>query len=189
MAQRTLPSVPVKHADLVEYLLSHPDEPVRDLFKPYNDYDAVLRQIFAQEPDHPVIADGLLNVVPLYDVERGGAADLRIRARNLATESDDVKTKYIMPLSDEDRRPDGSFAVVPSLKQFQTNFSIFSEGSLSSLNWDNVLAMKTLNARFANSTTRSLLLHPTWIFSYTAWITSKPLKRSSTSSNVSTILF
>jgi hypothetical protein len=43
MAQRTLPSVPVKHADLVEYLRSHPDEPVRDLLKPYNDYDAVLR--------------------------------------------------------------------------------------------------------------------------------------------------
>ncbi|KAL2787676.1 hypothetical protein BJX66DRAFT_280088 [Aspergillus keveii] len=141
MAQRTLPPVPVKHADLVQYLRSHPDEPVRDLLKPYNDYDAVLRQLFAQEPNHPAISNGLHNVVPLYNVEGDRAADLRIRARDLAAESEDVKFKYIMPLSDEDRRPDGSFAVVPSLEQFQTNFSIFSEGSLSSLKWDNVLAV------------------------------------------------
>jgi hypothetical protein len=114
---------------------------VCDLLKPYNDYDAFLRQIFAQEPNHPAIANDLLNVVPLYNVEGDGAADLRIRARDLAAESEDVKSKYIMPLSDEDRRPGGSFAVVPSLKQFQTNFSIFSEGSLGSLNWDNVLAV------------------------------------------------
>ncbi|KAL3464857.1 hypothetical protein BJX64DRAFT_286043 [Aspergillus heterothallicus] len=140
-APRSLPSVPVKHSELVEYLRSHPNEPIQDLRQPYNDYDMVLRQIFAKEPDHPAIADGLLNIVPLYDVDGDGKVDLRIRARSLATESDDVKEKYIMPLADQDRRPNGSPAVVSSFEEFQTHFSIFSEGSLASLNWDNVLAV------------------------------------------------
>ncbi|KAL2833986.1 ankyrin repeat-containing domain protein [Aspergillus pseudoustus] len=141
MAQRDLPTVPVKHSGLVQYLQSHPDKPIRDLLNPYNDFDAVLRQIFAQRPDHPAIADGLVNVVPLYDTAGDGTTNLQIRARDLATESNDVKSKYIMPLADKDRRPNGSPAVVQSLKEFQTNFNIFSEGSLAGLNWDNVLAV------------------------------------------------
>ncbi|KAL2861177.1 ankyrin repeat-containing domain protein [Aspergillus lucknowensis] len=138
MAQRTLPSVPAKHSDLVQYLHSHPDTPVHSLLKPYNAYDAVLREIFAQEPDHPAIADPLLNIVPIYN---DGSVDLKIRARDLATESEDAKSKYLFPLQDEARRANGSPAIVPTLKQFQTNFSIFSEGSLASLNWDNVVAV------------------------------------------------
>ncbi|KIA75517.1 hypothetical protein HK57_00016 [Aspergillus ustus] len=141
MGRRNLPGVPVKHSELVQYLQSQSNKPIRELLKPYNDFDAVLRQIFAQEPDHPAIADGLVNVVPVYDGTGDGTTNLRIRARDLATESDDAKSKYIMPLADKDRRPNGSPAVVQSLKEFQTNFNIFSEGSLASLNWDNVLAV------------------------------------------------
>ncbi|KAL4878116.1 hypothetical protein BJY04DRAFT_221473 [Aspergillus karnatakaensis] len=46
-----------------------------------------------------------------------------------------------MPLDDKDRRPNGSPAVVPTLKQFQTHFQLFSEGSLLGLDWDNVVAV------------------------------------------------
>jgi hypothetical protein len=141
MVQRTLPPVPAKHADLVQYLQSHSSEPVRDLLRPYNEHDAVLREIFAQEPHHPAITDPLLNVVPLYDSNGDGSVDLRIRARDLCMESEDVKSKYLMPLNDEDRRPNGSAAVVPTLSEFQTNFKLFSEGSLSELDWSNVVAV------------------------------------------------
>jgi hypothetical protein len=47
----------LQHVGFVTYLLSHPQESVADLAKPYNNFDAVLRQIYAQNPQHPAIAD------------------------------------------------------------------------------------------------------------------------------------
>jgi hypothetical protein len=45
-----------------------------------------------------------------------------------------------MPLKDEERKPNGAPAVVPSLKDFQQNFNLFSESSLTDLDWSNVVA-------------------------------------------------
>jgi len=45
-----------------------------------------------------------------------------------------------MPLSDADRKPNGSPAVVSSFKDFQKNFNLFSESSLADLDWNNVVA-------------------------------------------------
>ncbi|EAU38562.1 predicted protein [Aspergillus terreus NIH2624] len=44
-----------------------------------------------------------------------------------------------MPLKAEDRRLNGSLAVVPSLDEFKDNFAIFSEASLSDMDWSNVI--------------------------------------------------
>ncbi|KAL4964077.1 ankyrin repeat protein [Aspergillus stella-maris] len=134
----SLPPLPAQHSQFLQYVNAHPDTPIRDLVKPYNEYDAVLRKIYAQEPSHPAIANGLVNVVPLFDAN--GSTDLRIRARNLALESDETKTKYLMPLKDEHRKTNGSPAVVSNIKAFQTHFNIFSESSLSDLDWNNVVA-------------------------------------------------
>jgi hypothetical protein len=125
----------------VEYIQSQPNDPVRDLLRPYAEYDAVLRRIFAQEPYHPTIADPLLNVVPLYSRDKAHSVDLNLRARDLAAETEDLKSKYMMPLQDKDRRPNGSPAVVPTLKQFQTHFHLFTEGSLAGLDWSNIVAV------------------------------------------------
>ncbi|KAL1954703.1 hypothetical protein VTO42DRAFT_807 [Malbranchea cinnamomea] len=133
----SFPSLPAKHSEFLSYVDSHPDTPVQELVKPYNEYDSVLRQIFAQEPSHPLLADNHVNIVPLYDAN--GSTDLRIRARDLASEPREIKEKYIMPLMDEDRRPHGSPAVVSTFKEFKTNFDLFSEGSLGDLDWSNVV--------------------------------------------------
>ncbi|KAL2182371.1 hypothetical protein L209DRAFT_746264 [Thermothelomyces heterothallicus CBS 203.75] len=45
-----------------------------------------------------------------------------------------------MPLPPTIRRPDGPPAVVQSIEEFQCNFNIFSESSLSELDWSNVVA-------------------------------------------------
>ncbi|KAL1965133.1 hypothetical protein VTN77DRAFT_6046 [Rasamsonia byssochlamydoides] len=140
-APYTLPSLPAKHKDFLNYVNSHPNTPMEELVKPYNDYDGVLRKIFAQQPSHPALADNHINIVPLYDVtEEGKATDVRIRARDLTSEPKELQEKYIMPLKDEDRKPNGAPAVVSTLKEFQTNFNIFCEGSLSDLDWSNVVA-------------------------------------------------
>jgi hypothetical protein len=134
----TLPAVPTRHSTFIDYVNSRPQESIPDLVRPYNEYDTVLRKIYAQQPSHPAVADNLLNVVPLFDA--GGSADLRIRARDLASEPEELKSKYLMPLKDEDRKANGSPAVVSSFKQFQTNFNLFSESALSDLDWSNVVA-------------------------------------------------
>ncbi|EAW09002.1 ankyrin repeat protein [Aspergillus clavatus NRRL 1] len=134
----TLPAVPVKHSNFINHVKSHPQAPIQDLVHPYNQYDAVLRKIYAQQPSHPAVAENLLNNVPLFD--RNGEADLQIRARDLTAESEELKAKFMMPLKNEDRRPNGSPAVVSTLKEFQTNFNLFSESSLSDLDWSNVVA-------------------------------------------------
>ncbi|KAJ5544996.1 hypothetical protein N7535_006615 [Penicillium sp. DV-2018c] len=132
-----LPTVPVKHHEFLSYVHSHPTTPMADLVKPYNEFDAVLRKTFAQEPTNPLVTDNLVNIVPMYD--RQGRNDLRIRARDLASETPEQKAKYILPLSDKDRKPNGAPAVVPTFDEFKNNFTLFTEGSLSDIDWSNVV--------------------------------------------------
>ncbi|OQE46390.1 hypothetical protein PENCOP_c001G08769 [Penicillium coprophilum] len=133
----SLPSLPVKHNDFVKYVNANPEKPMRDLVQPYNEYDAVLRKTFAQDPDHPSVRDNYVNVVPLYD--QNGSTDLSIRARDLASETPEQAEKYLLPLNAKERKENGVAAVVPSLNEFQNNFALFTEGSLSEIDWSNVV--------------------------------------------------
>lgn len=135
--RNALPSVPVQHQDFVEYVNSHQDTPIEELVRPYNEYDAVVRKVFAQEPSNPALRDNHVNLVPVYDST--GSTNVPIRARNLTAETPETKEKYLLPLKDQDRRPNGSPAVVPTLEEFQKNFSVFSEGALSDMDWSNVV--------------------------------------------------
>ncbi|KAF2757357.1 ankyrin repeat protein [Pseudovirgaria hyperparasitica] len=135
---RELPALPAPHSDFLFYVDKNPDVPMIKLLQPYKAYDSVLREIFAQEPSHPAIKDNHVNVVPVYTEKR--RADIKIRARDIARESENVRQKYIMPLADDLRKPSGSPALVDNLKEFQTNFNLFSESSLSALDWNNVVA-------------------------------------------------
>ncbi|EFE42592.1 ankyrin repeat protein [Trichophyton verrucosum HKI 0517] len=134
----SLPQLPAKHSDFLCYIKANSNTPINELLKPYNEYDSALRQIFAQEPSNPILRDNHVNVVPLYGAD--GVADLRVQARDLDSEPQELTDKYLLPLKDEDRRPNGSPAVVTSFKEFQTNFNLFSESSLSDLDWSNVIA-------------------------------------------------
>lgn len=110
---------------------------MRDIIEPYKQYDSKVREVFAQEPNHPALADPHLNVTPVF---AGHEAAIKIRARNLDTESAEEGESYLMPLDPEKRKPNGTPAVVQSLKEFQTNFNIFSESSLVDMDWSNVVA-------------------------------------------------
>jgi ankyrin repeat protein len=130
-----LPSLPADHVDWISHATSHPDTSLSELIAPYKEYDSKLREIFAQQPDHPAIAKP--NVVPIFG---GREQELKIRARNLAAESEAESQCYLMPLKKTDRKPHGNPAVVQSLKEFQTNFQLFSESSLVDMDWSNVVA-------------------------------------------------
>lgn len=129
-----LPALPVPHADWIQYASQNSDKPIRELIEPFKEYDSKLREVFAQQPDHPAITQG--NVVEIF---KGNEHNLKIRARDLGAESEEESQRYIMPLSKTDRKPDGSPAIVQSIKEFQTNFQLFSESSLVDMDWSNVV--------------------------------------------------
>ncbi|KAK7614422.1 ankyrin repeat protein [Phyllosticta paracitricarpa] len=132
-----LPDVPVKHANFISHVAAHPDTPMPQLLAPFQQYDSKIREVFAQQPQNPLLADNHLNITPIF---AGHEKDLKIRARSLAAESAEETDKYLMPLAANERKSNGAPAVVQSFQDFQTNFNLFSESSLSEMDWTNVVA-------------------------------------------------
>lgn len=130
-----LPALPAEHNDFISHMAAQKDKPMHEILEPYKEYDAQLRKVFAQQSQHP--ATQIPNVVPVF---AGHEKDIVIRARNIGAESDHEKESYIMPLSEEKRRPNGAPALVKSLDEFRTNFNLFSESALIDLDWSNVVA-------------------------------------------------
>lgn len=133
----TLPKLPVPHERLARYISENADKPMVEIMEPYRKYEAELRNVFAQDRQNPALDDPHINVLPLFTND---TSLITTRARKLETESEDEKSKYIMALPDEQRRAHGSPATVASLAEFQKNFNLFSESSLSELDWSNVVA-------------------------------------------------
>ncbi len=133
-----LPALPSKAVkDFIPYFVKHPSTSIPELLEPYKAFEGELRKIYAQQPSHEAIKDGNINLVPLF---AGHEQKVKIRSRHLETASDEENSKYIMPLKDEDRKPDGAPAIVGSFKEFKENFNLFSESSLTDLDWSNVVA-------------------------------------------------
>ncbi|KAK8056279.1 hypothetical protein PG993_001506 [Apiospora rasikravindrae] len=137
MAAESLPQLPVPHDGLVAYIANHPSIPIATLIQPYRQYEAHLRETFAQDRKNPLLDDPYLNVLPVFTQE---TSSIKTRARNLEQESTSEKEKYIMSLPDDKRRPNGSQAVVQSLGEFRHNLSVFSEAALADFDWSNVVA-------------------------------------------------
>lgn len=137
MALSDFPELPAPQADLVNYIAQNPAKPMVEIMEPYRRYEAHLRSVFAQDRENPILKDPYLNVVPLFT---DATKSITTRARDLASETEEEKSKYIMALPDDKRRPHGSPATVANLAEFQKNFGIFSESSLAELDWNNVVA-------------------------------------------------
>lgn len=137
MAMPDLPELPVPHEELARYISDHPDKPVVDILEPYRRYENQLRTVYAQDRQNPILEDPYLNVLPLFNEH---TQHITTRARNLAAESEQEKSRYIMPLPDDKRRPHGFPATVGSLAEFQKNFNVFSESSMVDMDWSNVVA-------------------------------------------------
>ena len=130
-----LPELPAPHAGVVDYIADNPGKSMSELMAPYREYENKLRTVFAQEPGDPRLADGHINVLPLFNEK---TSRITTRARDLTVESEAEKERYIMALPDDKRRPHGSPATVGSINEFRKNFAIFSENSLAEIDWRNV---------------------------------------------------
>lgn len=136
MATSSLPELPVERDEFIPYLANR-ETSVVDLLVPYKTFDTKIRELFAQEPDNTALQDPFVNAIPVF--VNGNEAHVKVRARNLTTETQEEKDKYMMPLPNEDRMADGTPAIVDSLKEFQQNFNVFTELALSDLDWSNVV--------------------------------------------------
>jgi len=137
MAMPKIEDLPVPPGDLPAYIAAHPHIPMAEIMEPYRRYEAELRTVYAQDRSNPALDDPHLNVLPLFTEH---TKLITTRARDLDNESEEEKSRYIMPLPADKRRPHGSPAVVGSLKEFQKNFNIFCESALVDMNWENVVA-------------------------------------------------
>ena len=138
MAPIEIPKLPAPVKEFIPYLTKNIYTPIATLLEPYKAYESELRKIYAQQPNHEAVKDGSANLVPLF--VDGAATELKIKARSLDAETDDEKSRYLMALKDKDRMANGSPAIVSSSKHFQQNFNLFSESSLTDLDWSNVVA-------------------------------------------------
>lgn len=130
-----LPSLPAPMQDFLPYLTNQSD--VKSALMPYKDFEAKLREAFAQHRDAAILNDHHINTVPVF---AGQEQSVKIRARDIDHESEEEREKYLLPLSATHRRLNGSAAIVGSLKEFRSNFHLFSESSLIDLDWNNVVA-------------------------------------------------
>ncbi|KAK6533683.1 hypothetical protein TWF694_002615 [Orbilia ellipsospora] len=127
--------LPVEVSSLPKYLADNKDQSVQDLIKPFAQYEKNLRDLFAKDPSNEVLGDNLLGLVPVY---AGQEENIEIRARDLESESELEKSRYLIPLKDEERRKTGEKAVV-GFEEFKKNFKIFTEGMFENMDWSNVI--------------------------------------------------
>lgn len=130
-----LPTLPASLGNFIPYLDNQKD--VTAALKPYKDYEGKLREMFAQHRNSAILDDDQVNTVPIFNSYE---PFVTIRARDIAHESEEERDKYLLSLPASDRRPNGSSAIVGSLKEFRSNFNLFSESSLVDLDWNNVVA-------------------------------------------------
>ena len=105
--------------------------------QPSLDDEVELRKLFATDRKNERLVSPYVGLV---DVFAAPDAIRTTRARVVAGK-DDLSAHYVMPIQEDDRRKEGSPAMVADLEEFRKNWAIFTEGSLSQLiDWNNVVA-------------------------------------------------
>lgn len=122
--------------DRVVQLPAGPGVSLDPVLQPSLNDEAVLRKLFAQDKANPRLRDPHVGLVDIFDAPPA----IRATRARVVSDADDLSAKYILPLADADRRQEGAPCMVDSLEEFQKNWAIFTESSLSQLtNWNNVV--------------------------------------------------
>lgn len=103
--------------------------------QPSLDDEAELRRLFATDKSNARLKDPFVGLVDVF------AAPDNIRTIH-ARVIDDIEyssAHYAFPLADVDRRKEGTPSMVENMDYFLKNWAIFTEGSLSQIDWSNVI--------------------------------------------------
>ncbi len=74
----TLLQLPFPHEDFIPYISNFSRASILEFVRPHNEYEAKLRQVFAQHRDHEVLQNPNVNAIPIFD---GHKTLLRVKAR------------------------------------------------------------------------------------------------------------
>ncbi|KAG6815090.1 hypothetical protein H0H87_005247, partial [Tephrocybe sp. NHM501043] len=100
---------------------------------------AKLRKLFATKKKNARLADPLVGLVNVFNVP----VDIRTTRACIVKDDQDLLRKYIMPLSETNRKAERMPSMVKDLEKFKKNWLIFTEGFLSQLmDWNNVIAAR-----------------------------------------------
>ncbi|KAJ4472019.1 ankyrin repeat protein [Lentinula aciculospora] len=124
--------------DRVLTLPKGPGVSLKSVLQPSLDDEAHLRRLFATEKDNARLEDPYVGLVNVFDAP----PEIRTVRARVVKDKEDLDGEYVMPLDPKDRKPEGAASMVPSLEEYQKNWTVFSEGSLSQLfDWNNVVAV------------------------------------------------
>ncbi|KAI5807435.1 hypothetical protein DFH27DRAFT_319642 [Peziza echinospora] len=135
--QFNLPEIPLAAERFLDHVEQNPGASVHKLLEPFNAWEAVLRSVFAQDPNNEIVENNVVNLVDVFS--NGNSDKVRIRGRNLEAETVQEQERYIMPLTAEKRKKDGEPGIVPTLGDFQKNFNVFTESAFANFNWNNII--------------------------------------------------
>ncbi len=120
-----------------------PDEPgvnLDSILQPSLDEEQELRKLFAQDKTNDRLDNPHVGLVDVFGPDTDAIRKSRTRVVDSANE-EELSGKYVMPLTDAQRRTYGEASMVADIDEFKKNWSIFTEGSLSQLlDWSNVIA-------------------------------------------------
>ncbi|KAF8453305.1 hypothetical protein BGX38DRAFT_1259120, partial [Terfezia claveryi] len=125
--QFDFPGVPCPVEKFLDHVEQNPTVPIRQLVQPFQAWENSLRSVTI-----------LVNLIDVFG--NGNQGKIRTRGRKLDNESKEERERYIMPLEEEERKPDGQFAIASSLEKYQKNFNIFTENTSQSFDWSNIVA-------------------------------------------------
>ena len=137
----TINQVPEAQAFLqrVAALPKEPGVSLDSVLSPSIEKETELRRLWAQDRKNYHLLNPYINLISVFDAP--AESGIRSTRARIVKDEEDLAVKYIFPIPAERRRKDFEPCIVNSLKEFQRNWAIFTEGSLSQLtDWNNVIA-------------------------------------------------
>lgn len=120
----------------IEALPPGPGVSIQQALQPSLDEEFELRKLFATDRQHERISNPYVGLVDIFDAPES----VRTTRARVIQDANDLSANYVMPLSETNRRKEGTPSTVADLDEFKKNWSIFTEGSLSQFDWNNVVA-------------------------------------------------
>lgn len=99
--------------------------------------EAELRTLFATDKQNARLSDPYVGLIDVF----AAPDEIRVTRARVIQGKEDLSSQYVMPLSEINRRNEGTPCMVADLEGFRKNWAIFTEGSLFQLlDWNNVVA-------------------------------------------------
>ncbi|KAF8169046.1 hypothetical protein K438DRAFT_1921395 [Mycena galopus ATCC 62051] len=116
-----------KAQSFIQRMLGLPNGPgvlLDPVLQPSLDDETELRRLFAADKTHARLRNPHVGLVDVFDAP----AELRTTRARVVKDETDLSAKYVMPLSEINRRKDGTPSIVSDIDEFKKNWGVFTFG-------------------------------------------------------------